>query len=92
MRARAHPPPLRCMRKESTDLLPPRTKGAQERAAGKVDGAHLHDEAMTCLSAFTRPIRGRPATGFVAALSRERDEVLADYAQFKRRAAVLAFY
>jgi CRISPR-associated exonuclease Cas4 len=90
----AHPPSLRCMRRESTDLLTPRTKGAWERAAGKVDGARLHDEAMACFErvhASYRTLRGRLATALVAALSRELDEVLAEYAQFKRRAAVLDF-
>lgn len=90
----AHPPSLRCMRRESTDLSTPRTKGAWERAVGKVDGARLHDEATACFErvhASYRTLRGRLATTLVAALSRELDEVLADYAEFKGRAAVLDF-
>ena len=90
----AHPPQLACMRKHSSDLLIPRHKSAWERAAGKEQGGRLHREATACFNRVNecyRNLRGRVATALVAGLSRELDEVLAEYAQFKRSAAVLDF-
>jgi CRISPR-associated exonuclease Cas4 len=90
----AHPPQLACMRRHSFDLLTPRRKFAWERVAGKERGARLNDEAIKCFERVDRCYRillGRTATALVALLSAELDEVLDDYAAFKRAAAVLDF-
>ena len=90
----AHPPQLRCMRRHSFDLLTPRWKSAWERVAGKERGARLNEEATRCFERIDRCYRillGRIATTLVAQLSAELDEVLSDYAAFKRAAAVLDF-
>ncbi|WEX85812.1 UvrD-helicase domain-containing protein [Sinorhizobium garamanticum] len=90
----AHPPHLRCMRRNSFDLLTPRRKSAWERVAGRELGARLDEEANACFERVNRCYRillGRIATALVAQLSAELDEVLDDYAAFKRAAAVLDF-
>ena len=90
----AHPPQLGCMRRHSFDLLTPRRKSAWERVAGKDRGARLNEEATACFQRVNRCYRtllGRIATALVAQLSAELDEVLEDYAGFKRAAAVLDF-
>ena len=90
----AHPPRLGCMRRNSFDLLTPRRKSAWERIAGKEQGARLNEEASACFERIDRCYRtllGRIATALVAQLSAELDEVLDDYAAFKRAAAVLDF-
>lgn len=90
----AHPPRLACMRRHSFDLLTPRRKSAWERVAGKERGALLNDEATARFEQVNRCYRtvlGRFATALVAQLAAELDEVLDDYAAFKRAAAVLDF-
>jgi CRISPR-associated exonuclease Cas4 len=90
----AHPPRLPCMRRHTFDLLTPRTKTAWEKAAGKDRGGSLNEEAGRQFAGVDhgyRVILGRVATALVAKLSDEIDEVLADYAAFKRAAAVLDF-
>lgn len=90
----AHPPQLACMRRHSFDLLTPRRKSAWERVAGKERGALLNEEATACFERVNRCYRtvlGRFATALVAQLAAELDEVLDDYAAFKRAAAVLDF-
>jgi ATP-dependent exoDNAse (exonuclease V) beta subunit len=90
----AHPVRLPCMRRYTFDLLLPRTKTSWDRAAGKGRGEALHEETMRHFSRVDhlyRVILGRVATALVAKLSAELDEVLADYAAFKRAAAVLDF-
>lgn len=90
----AHPPQLGCMRRHSFDLLTPRRKSAWERVAGKEQGARLNAEASACFERVDhcyRTLLGRIATALVAQLSAELDEVLDDYAGFKRAAAVLDF-
>jgi ATP-dependent exoDNAse (exonuclease V) beta subunit len=90
----AHPPRLRCMRWDSYDLLAPRLKSVWERVAGKDRGRQLNDEAAQCFERVDRCYRivlGRIAAALVASLSKELDEVLYDYAAFKRAAAVLDF-
>ncbi|MCP3468192.1 exodeoxyribonuclease V subunit beta [Bradyrhizobium sp. CCGUVB23] len=90
----AHPPQLGCMRRRSFDLLTPRRKSAWERVAGKERGARVNEEATACFERVDRCYRtllGRIATALVAQLSAELDEVLNDYAAFKRAAAVLDF-
>jgi CRISPR-associated exonuclease Cas4 len=90
----AHPPRLGCMRRHSVDLHTPRRKSAWERVAGKERGARLNEEATACFDRVDRCYRtllGRIATALVARLSAELDEVLEDYAAFKRAAAVLDF-
>ena len=92
--ALAHPPRQACMRRDTFDMLMPRNTGAWERAAGKERGTRLHDEAATHFDRINeayRTLRGRIATALVAGLSGELDEVLAEYAAFKRSAAVLDF-
>jgi ATP-dependent exoDNAse (exonuclease V) beta subunit len=90
----AHPARLPCMRRYTFDLLTPRTKTAWDKAAGKDRGAELNAEAgrhFARVDHCYRVILGRVATALVAKLSDELDEVLADYAAFKRAAAVLDF-
>jgi ATP-dependent exoDNAse (exonuclease V) beta subunit len=89
-----HPERLPCMRRHTFDLLTPRTKAAWEKVAGKDRGQELNDEASRHFARVDhcyRVILGRIATALVAKLSDELDEVLADYAAFKRAAAVLDF-
>lgn len=97
----AHPPFLsECMRArnnpkfENYDLKTPRLKSAWQKVAGRETGERLGLECeahFSEVSACYRSLLGRIATALVDALSRELDEVLADYAQFKRDAAVLDF-
>jgi CRISPR-associated exonuclease Cas4 len=90
----AHPPRLRCMRYRSFDLLPPKVKSAWVRVAGKDRAALIDSEATACFENVDRCYRtllGRIATALVAQLSNELDEVLGEYASFKRAAAVLDF-
>ncbi|MBN9560761.1 MAG: UvrD-helicase domain-containing protein [Alphaproteobacteria bacterium] len=90
----AHPARLSCMRRYTFDLLTPRTKTAWDNAAGKDRGAELNAEAGRYFARVDhcyRVILGRVATALVSKLSDELDEVLADYAAFKRAAAVLDF-
>jgi ATP-dependent exoDNAse (exonuclease V) beta subunit len=90
----AHPPQLRCMRRNSFDLLTLRRKSAWQRVAGKERGAQLNEEATSSFERVDRCYRvllGRIATALVAQLSAELDEVLDDYVAFKRAAAVLDF-
>lgn len=90
----AHPPQLGCMRRNSFVLLTPRRKSAWQRIAGEQHGAHLNHKATVCFERVDRCFRillGRIATALVAELSAELDDVLDDYAAFKRAAAVLDF-
>ena len=90
----AHPARLPCMRRYTFDLLTPRTKTAWDKGAGKDRGAELNAEAgrhFARVDHCYRVILGRVATALVAKLSDELNEVLADYAAFKRAAAVLDF-
>lgn len=97
----AHPPFLsECMRARNNPrfdnygLKTPRFKSAWQRVAGREAGERLSVECeahFTAVSDCYRTLLGRIATALVDALSRELDEVLADYAQFKRAAAVLDF-
>lgn len=90
----AHPPRLPCMRRYTFDLLTPRTKTAWDKAAGKDRGGQLNEEAgrhFAHVDHCYRVILGRVATALVAKLSDQLDEVLGNYAAFKRAAAVLDF-
>jgi CRISPR-associated exonuclease Cas4 len=90
----AHPARMPCMRRYTFDLLTPRTKTAWDKVAGKDHGGDLNAEAgrhFARVDHCYRVILGRVATALVAKLSNELDEVLADYAAFKRAAAVLDF-
>ncbi|MCK1341540.1 UvrD-helicase domain-containing protein [Bradyrhizobium sp. 38] len=90
----AHPGRLPCMRRRTFELLTPKTKTAWEKAAGKDRGAQLNEEAGVHFARVARCYRvilGRIAGALVAKLADELDEVLADYAAFKRAAAVLDF-
>jgi len=82
------------MRARSFDLLRPKLKGAWEKAAGKDAGARLNEEAERLFDRIDhcyRAVLGTVATALVFGLSRELDEVLADFESFKRAAAVLDF-
>lgn len=92
--ALAHPIRLSCMRKNTFDLIRPRRKSAWEKVAGKDLGGRLNEEAGQYFDRVDhcfRVVLGRIATALVASLSDELDEVLDDYAAFKRAAAVLDF-
>jgi CRISPR-associated exonuclease Cas4 len=90
----AHPKRIDAMRWRSFDLRPYQRLGIWKSAAGKVDGPRLSKEAAAhyerCGDEF-RILLGRIATSLVAAFSSELDELLADFEQFKRNAAVLDF-
>ncbi len=93
--ALAHPPQLKCMRKDTFELVRPRHKSAWERAAGKGHGSRLNANAEAHfyhVDECFRVLLGKIATAVVAALSEELDEVQTDYAAFKRAAAVLDFH
>ncbi|MRX36935.1 UvrD-helicase domain-containing protein [Aminobacter sp. MDW-2] len=90
----AHPERLPCMRRHTFDLLTPKTKSAWDRAAGKDRGAALNEAAgqhFERVDHCYRVILGRIATALVEKLSDGLDEVLGEYAAFKRAAAVLDF-
>jgi len=90
----AHPPKLACMRRHTFDLLVPRRKTAWQKVAGRDAGTRLNEEAERLFSRVDetyRTVLGRIATALVATLSAELDEVLTDYAAFKRSAAMLDF-
>jgi ATP-dependent exoDNAse (exonuclease V) beta subunit len=90
----AYPTRLSCMRKNTFDLIRPRRKSAWEKVAGKDLGDRLNEEAVQHFERVDhcyRVVLGRIATALVAGLSAELDEVLDDYAAFKRAAAVLDF-
>lgn len=92
--ALAHPPRLSCMRRDTFDLIRPRRKSAWEKVAGKDLGSRLNEKAdqhFDRVDQCYRLLLGRVATALVASLSAELDEVLEDYAAFKRAAAVLDF-
>ena len=83
------------MRRHTFDLLTPETKTAWDRAAGKERGARpqrgsgrMFERVDHCY----RVILGRDRHGACrSSCPTELDEVLADYAAFKRAAAVLDF-
>ena len=90
----AHPPFSPAMRRESSDLLRPQLKAAWERAAGKGRGAEAWVEMLQCFELVDqryRTILGRVSTAIVANLATQLQEILNEYAQFKRSAAVLDF-
>jgi CRISPR-associated exonuclease Cas4 len=90
-----HPPRVSLMsRRESFDLKAPRHKSAWKSVAGKDQGPRLAEQAERLFSeadAAYRAAMGAAATAVVAILSEALDEVLTDYAGFKRAAAVLDF-
>jgi ATP-dependent exoDNAse (exonuclease V) beta subunit len=91
--ALAHPARLSSMRRHTFDLVAPRSKSAWKHLAGK-DGERLNAEATGLFERADTAYRtaiGRVSTNLVAILSQELDEVLEDYARFKRAAAVLDF-
>ncbi len=90
----AHPPHLDCMRWKASELNTPRLVTAWQRAAGPSDGPRLEAEFMTGFTRVDegyRRLLGQVSGALVAQMSDELDEVLADYATFKRAAAVLDF-
>lgn len=92
--ALAHPPRLRCMWDESSELKRPKLKSAWQELLGKDRGADLNDQAESHfgrVNAAYRALHGRIATALCDVLSREIAEVLDEYVKFKRDAAVLDF-
>ncbi|RVK33830.1 UvrD-helicase domain-containing protein [Sinorhizobium meliloti] len=92
--ALAHPPRIGCMRRRGFALQKPRLRSAWQRIAGKEQGERLDDEATACferVDSCYRILLGRIATAVAYRVSAELDEVLAEYAAFKRDAAVLDF-
>jgi CRISPR-associated exonuclease Cas4 len=90
----AHPCPLASMRPRAFELKRPRLQGAWKRAVGADRGPALCAEAerlFTIADGRYRTILGRVATALCASLSAELDEVLRDYTERKRAAAVLDF-
>jgi CRISPR-associated exonuclease Cas4 len=90
----AHPPAVPCRRQKNLELMPPRRRGAWQQLAGKAEGARLADEADGLFASVNdcyRRLLGAIATALVEVLSAEIDEVLNDYVDFKRQAAVLDF-
>jgi CRISPR-associated exonuclease Cas4 len=86
----AHPPRLDIMRWNSFDLLTYKRRGVW----GKAEGGQRADAAAAlyerCAIAF-RVLLGQLATTLVAAFSGETDELMEEFEQFKRNAAVLDF-
>ena len=90
----AHPPRLACMRSETFDLIVPSRKSAWVCVAGPTDGSQLSEESSRLFNRVNecyRAVLGRIATALVEVLSSELDEVLREYGEFKRAAAVLDF-
>ncbi|MEA3153019.1 MAG: CRISPR-associated exonuclease Cas4 [Betaproteobacteria bacterium] len=89
-----HPPRVDAMSWRSNDLRPYRRLGAWKYVAGKDEGARLAEEAATyydrCAAEF-RTLLGGIATALVATFSGALDELLEDFEEFKRKAAVLDF-
>lgn len=90
----AHPPTVPAMYRNSFHFKRPKLKAGWLRVAGPTDGVRLHDEAMehfvkveTCY----RTLLGKVSTALVETLSKHLDEVLSDYADFKRKAALVDF-
>ncbi|UWU76604.1 UvrD-helicase domain-containing protein [Bradyrhizobium huanghuaihaiense] len=92
--ALAHPAWLPIMRKGSFDLRDYKRRAIWRKAAGREAGDRLAHQAEEyyahCRSAYGA-LMGRIATAIIGTFSAELDEVLAEYAAFKRRAAVLDF-
>jgi CRISPR-associated exonuclease Cas4 len=90
----AHPEWLSIMRKDSFDLRGYRRRSMWKRAGGKEAGERLADQAeehyARCREAYCT-LMGRIATAIVSVFSAELDGLLAEYEQFKQRAAVLDF-
>jgi CRISPR-associated exonuclease Cas4 len=90
----AHPIPLPIMRRDSSDLREYRRRSIWKRIGGNDHGDRLADQAdkhyAQCREAYGT-LMGRIATAIINVFSAELDGVLAEYAAFKRRAAVLDF-
>jgi ATP-dependent exoDNAse (exonuclease V) beta subunit len=81
----ARPPRRDCMRRDAFELLQPRHLGvATPESVALTEAFGVVDERY-------RRLLGAVGAGIMSALSVEVDEVLADYAAFKRRAALLDF-
>lgn len=91
----AHPPRVTCMRGQTNELKKPQVKSSwMNISASKPEGAELDavsGERFDHVDNCYRILLGRIATAVAASLSPELDEVLSDYAAFKRQAAVLDF-
>jgi ATP-dependent exoDNAse (exonuclease V) beta subunit len=91
----AHPPELKSsMRFDSSDLREPRWASFWKDPKDSEAGAQLRLEAQSLFSGVCtayRALRGQIATALCHLLFGELDEVMADYDDFKRAAAVLDF-
>ncbi len=88
------PPRVACMRKDSFELRPPRTKGAWQELVGKGLAEMRFGEAAAHFEACDRALRavlGQIATALVETLSRELGALLEAYGSRKRSAALLDF-
>jgi len=89
-----HPPRVNSMRRDSFDLRKPKWNSSWQGRAGPTSGAELAAQALEHFNraeAAYGALLGKIATALIATLSTEIDEVLAEYAAFKRAAAVLDF-
>jgi CRISPR-associated exonuclease Cas4 len=90
----AHPPRVTLMQRQSFDLLPYKRRGIWHRVAGAVEARRLAQESAShydrCAEAF-RELIGYLAAAIVCTITTEFDELLDNFEQFKRRAAVLDF-
>lgn len=86
----ATPPTLACMRRKTFDLLPVRFRIAGSGEAGLAEQGGL-SEAFAAVDVAYRRLLGKVSGAVVDRLCVELDGLLADYAAYKRSAAVLDF-
>ncbi|MDB5577511.1 MAG: UvrD/REP helicase [Bradyrhizobium sp.] len=87
----AAPPRQRCMRAKSFELVCPRHLSSDRDLANVAQADRALIQCFAAVDRAYRQLLGKVSTGVIAALSVELDEVLADYAGFKRSAALLDF-
>jgi CRISPR-associated exonuclease Cas4 len=90
----AHPATVSLMRSKSFDLREYKRRTIWKRTKGDEGGGRLADEAekqyAQCREAYGT-LMGRIATSIISVFSSELDGLLAEYDDFKRRAAVMDF-
>lgn len=90
----AHPATVSLMRSKSFDLREYKRRTIWKRAKGDEEGGRLADEAeeqyVQCRETYGT-LMGRIATSIISVFSSELDGLLAEYDDFKRRAAVMDF-
>jgi CRISPR-associated exonuclease Cas4 len=92
----AHPSHFSAMKpgKKSTDLKAPRMKGVWKEFAGDARGAQLNEEMMghfETISGAYRNLRSKISAAVLAGIDNELAEILRDYDDYRRSAAVLDF-